>query len=112
MIDVLLGEDYFGYDLKVAIVNRQEDRTTILRIREDGSHQWEIVPRDEPMLPTFRLPMDTGRAMLNALARHYHGADDARALRLDYDAERARVDKQGELIGEVLRTLAGARAAS
>lgn len=113
MIDVLLGEDYFGYELKVLVVNRQEGaRDTALRVLEDGRPEWKEIDPHEAVCPTFLLPYDTGRALLNALTRHYHGADDTRALRRDYDAERARVDKQGELIGDVLRTLAGVRTAS
>lgn len=36
---------------------------------------------------------EMARTLLAALLRHYNGADDARMLRKDYDAERARVDK-------------------
>lgn len=37
---------------------------------------------------------DTARALYAALAEHYgHNGHDTRALRRDYDAERARVDK-------------------
>lgn len=49
----------------------------------------------------LRLPEDDLRAIYEALADHFgHAGHDVRALRKDYDAERARVDKLiGNLIG-------------
>lgn len=41
----------------------------------------------------LRLTEDLARALLDGLTRWYHGAEDTRALRKDYDAERARVDR-------------------
>jgi hypothetical protein len=42
----------------------------------------------------LRLPDDVARALYEALADHYgHSGHDTRALRKDYEAERARVDK-------------------
>jgi hypothetical protein len=41
----------------------------------------------------LRLSDDDARALLAGLLSHYQGGDDLRALRRDYDAERARVDK-------------------
>jgi hypothetical protein len=61
-----------------------------------------------PIEPTMRLSDEYGRALLDALTRHYHGAEDTRALRRDYDAERARADRKDELIADTLRTLAQA----
>ena len=41
----------------------------------------------------LHLPNDVARALYEALADHYgHSGHDTRALRKDYDAERARVD--------------------
>jgi hypothetical protein len=53
----------------------------------------------EPNIRPLVLRDDMARALLVALLRHYNGADDARMLRKDYDAERARVDR---LIGALL----------
>lgn len=55
--------------------------------------------RTEPTIEPLRLYDDEGRVLLAALLRHYEGSDDTRALRKDYDAERARVDR---LIGALL----------
>jgi hypothetical protein len=42
----------------------------------------------------LRLPLDVARAMYEALADHFgHSGHDTRALRKDYEAERARVDR-------------------
>jgi L-asparaginase/Glu-tRNA(Gln) amidotransferase subunit D len=41
----------------------------------------------------LRLTDDDARALLAGLLAHYQGDDDLRALRRDYDAERARVDR-------------------
>lgn len=50
--------------------------------------------------PTLRLTSDMARALLDALVEHYGGHSNLLALRRDYDAERARVDKMiGHLIG-------------
>lgn len=113
MIEVLLGEDYWGHELKVMIVNRVEHGGDLaLQIGADGRQDWEPIDQEQLLRPTILLPHGCGRAMLDALTRHYHGADDARALRRDYEAERARVDRYAELCGDVLRTLTSARAAS
>lgn len=49
----------------------------------------------------LRLPEDDARALYEALAEHFgHAGHDIRALRKDYDAERARVDR---LIGAVIK---------
>ena len=65
-----------------------------------------VVP-DGVLAPTFSLPFDSGRALLEALTRHYNGAEDTRALRKDYDAERKRVDEQNRVIADIAQTLAG-----
>ena len=57
----------------------------------------EVEPCSE-VQPTFTLTDGEARALLEALTRHYHGAEDTRALRRDYDDERKRVDR---LIGDL-----------
>ena len=49
----------------------------------------ELFP-DEYVL---RLTGDEARALLESLIRYFHGAEDTRALRKDYDHEKQRVDK-------------------
>jgi hypothetical protein len=68
---------------------------------------WEAL--EEPAVevePSFTLPEDTGRGLLEALVRHYQGAEDTRALRQDYNAERKRVDELTKVLSDVTKTLA------
>ena len=51
----------------------------------------------------LRLSSDAAHAVLEGLTRHYHGAEDTRALRKDYDAERARVDNFLDVILQGMR---------
>ena len=55
----------------------------------------DLDPRQEaPDSAGLRLPEVLARALYEALADHFgHSGHDTRALRKDYDAERARVDK-------------------
>lgn len=51
-------------------------------------------PAEVPDVDPLKLPEDIARAMYEALAEHFgHSGHDTRALRKDYDAERARVDR-------------------
>jgi hypothetical protein len=79
-----------------------------LAVRRDGSGpsgvvlKWEQ-PTVEPVTEAGTVPdpatwlhlqEDDARAIYEALADHFgHAGHDTRALRKDYDAERARVDK-------------------
>lgn len=98
MIRAYIREDLAGMFLSIALI-REQDGTPrqILRILEGGDPttlRWEDLP-DPPapdVAPTLQLGDNEARALLEALARHYGGADDVRALRRDYDAERKRVD--------------------
>lgn len=50
----------------------------------------------------LHLPLDLARALYEGLADHFgHSGNDTRALRRDYDAERARVDKMLAALVEV-----------
>lgn len=95
MIEIAIQEGWQnGFATEIYITNKMPDVRSFLQ--PDGN--WVAVPVEEQMRrdgvkPTCRLPMEMGRELLEALMRHYHGADDARMLRKDYDAERARVDK-------------------
>jgi hypothetical protein len=111
MIQVYIGESYLHDSLDVYVIRKTDgDPRYILRMR-DGQRHWEVLPdgaavtneRDEP---TIELPMDVGHALLEALTRHYNGAEDTRALRRDYDAERKRVDQHAEVIADIARSLA------
>ncbi len=111
MIKAHLTEAPFGDSLQVFIVDRHEDGYQRILHMEGDAYQWEELPHahtaiTEPVEPTVTLPWDTGRALLDALTRHYQGAEDTRALRRDYDAERKRVDEQSRVIADIARALA------
>jgi hypothetical protein len=83
-------------------------RPRILRLGGDAFRvAWDEIPPDgEIVEPTLRLDDSSGRALLDALGRHYEGAEDTRALRRDYDAERKRNDKLTDAIIGIAQELA------
>lgn len=113
MIQVYIGESFYRNGLDVYVIRRIDgDPRYILRVGEDQFGQcWEPIPEGAPTTneaekPTFCIPAEAGHALLNALVRHYQGAEDTRALRRDYDAERKRVDHHVEVIADIARSLA------
>lgn len=113
MIQAYLTEGPFGDALQVFIIDRQEHAPKrLLQTVDDGrAMQWEELPAEgavisEPPIPTFTLPYDSGRALLEALVRHYNGAEDTRQLRKDYDAERKRVDLLANSLIDIARASA------
>jgi len=91
------GHGFMPDAVQIAIVNEfpgdVANSPSRMIARFDGDIlTWEQV---DPMVvtkPTLTLTDDMARALMEELTRHYHGADDSRALRRDYDAERKRVD--------------------
>jgi hypothetical protein len=56
--------------------------------------EYNTDPAVEPDAQPLRLSNEEARALYGALADHFgHNGTDTRALRQDYDAERARVDQ-------------------
>lgn len=109
MIKVYVSEpwsDLFG--LKVFVIDRHEGGPSrIFRPGGRGVMSWDGLPEDSREVePSFTLPEDTGRALLEALVRHYQGAEDTRMLRQDYNAERKRVDGLINALGDVVKQLA------
>lgn len=102
MIRAIAAPHSYGYGVAVCITTQPaEDHHGPARvlhlIREAGSEAAPIVAWDEAdpyagVVPTFVLGDDEARAVLDALTRYFSGAEDTRALRRDYDAERKRVD--------------------
>jgi hypothetical protein len=56
--------------------------------------------------PPLRIPTGMARALYDALDRHFGSGHEARQLRADYQAERARVDQLTTGMLDVLRALA------
>jgi hypothetical protein len=83
-------------------ISQQEVR--VIHFDEQGRTVWETI---DPMLsvePSMLLSNDFGRALLDALLRHYQGASDMHTLRSDYLHERGRVDKLTDVIGDIAKT--------
>lgn len=114
MIRAYIQESYIGLsNIHVLIVDHREGTTpVVMRVDEHGRTDWEHFEEAamEPPAPTLTLPHDTGRVLLEALTRHYQGAEDTRQLRLDYERERTRVDKHAEALADIARTLAAKEA--
>ena len=107
MINVHVTDGRFGDGIRVYIVHEVADGKFISR--PGCSPSLEKITDDVIDEPSIMLGGEEARAFLDALTRYYHGAEDTRALRRDYDAERARVDSQSHLIADILRQLAGSR---
>jgi hypothetical protein len=99
-IRVRVDENFATGGIDVWVVEKFDaGRRSLLR----PNGQWEIAAdlgaTQLTSDPSLRLPEYVGRPLLDALIRHYDGAEDTHNLRRDYDAERARVDR---LIGAFL----------
>lgn len=111
---VLQGH-FLGDTLQVYIVDHQDHGIRrLLQMSDNDGTRWVELERDDgtrtdDLAPTVQLPYDSGRTLLEALVRHYQGAEDTRQLRKDYDAERKRVDEQQKVIADIAKTLAGER---
>lgn len=84
------------------------NRPMILRLKRwDDDHptvgidSWEQVEPHERVEPTLRLSLEAAFALADALGDLRHGSGEVRALRTDYDAERARVDRLLETLSTV-----------
>lgn len=94
MIEIHIQEDFIPMGVRIYVTSKigsarsflQPDGTTWITVEMS-----EYALRDE-IKPTVTLPMGIAEEVLQALTRHYHGADDARMLRKDYNDERERVD--------------------
>lgn len=105
---VHITEGYFGDGIKVFVVRHlAHDDQQILRNTQDaGFTSWEHLEPNTDVDPTLTLNGEVGRALADALLRHYQGAEDMRSLRRDYDAALQRGDAQASVIADVVRTLA------
>jgi hypothetical protein len=85
-------------------------RVLRLGVAENGGFQtvtWEDFEPHASVEPTLRLGMHEALALAEALADLQHGTAEHRALRKDYDAERARVDKLIDTLSTVATESSG-----
>lgn len=111
MIDVRVSDRPEHRGVAIYVMRPAGDDTyMVLRPSDLGAWAWDPVAANvEPGSPTLLLTDDIARPLLDALLRHYAGAEDTRTLRRDYDAERARVDGLIETIKSSLFTPADIR---
>lgn len=94
-VRVQVLEDWAFFGVAVLIGQHDENGRRLATLKfNDGISSWEPPGKPGfPIEPTLRLDHEEANALLRALANHYQGVDDQRALRKDYDDERGRVDK-------------------
>jgi hypothetical protein len=109
MIRAYVTEDLLGMAVRISIVQQPDggNAASILRAHDDPARfRWEpIEDSSVEVQPTLTLQRDEARAMLDSLTRLFQGAEDTRALRKDYDAERARVDVLARALVDVTTNL-------
>jgi hypothetical protein len=100
VIRAQVHKDWASFGVTILLTDQLDDDTRPREIfhlisPEGGSPYFkrEEIDFGCPVQPTLVLQDDMARALLDALMHHYQGAEDTRAVRRDYDAERARVDK-------------------
>jgi hypothetical protein len=110
VIRAYVTDDFFGMGVKIGIIIDQENAPPMVGHFRDGRlSDWEVIePGAAVQVPTLTLGDPEARALLDGLTRHFHGAEDTRALRRDYDAERKRVDELTGHLAAIARTLATA----
>lgn len=100
--------DYARFGVAVTVVRRVENAAYMLVPGDEATFdEWRLLNPDVVAEgSTYRFPDDVATALLDALLDHYRGGHDARQLRKDYDAERARVDKLIDVLVTPVSTLA------
>jgi hypothetical protein len=101
VIHALISDEQMGLGVRIAIVNMPADGepgpAEVMHLVPFGdtiTDRWDQVQNGAVIEPT----------LLTSLGRHFDGAEDMRALRRDYDAERQRVDR---LTGALIQLAAG-----
>jgi hypothetical protein len=98
MIKAQIAGDFLSDGISVRILNESDSVRLVLVPGEDGYTRWEPFDPQQALSATapwltIRLPDEAGRALLDALLRHYQGASDMHTVRSDLLHERGRVDK-------------------
>jgi hypothetical protein len=116
LIRAITHPDHKTFGVMITVVEQADDASrpaSVLRLAAGGEtgtvrfSGWEPHERYAAVEPTLVLPEEVASALLDALNRHFHGVDDARALRRDLDGERNRADKLIDHLGAIARQLSG-----
>jgi hypothetical protein len=100
-LKVLISDNFaFASDaVAVAIIlQHNHDERSVMHVSPEGYTTWDNVDPLVANKPTFTLPNDAARALLDGLMRHYQGASDMHTVRRDLLHERGRVDKMLEAV--------------
>jgi hypothetical protein len=101
MIRAHVGDDVYGFSVKVAIVLEPEEDGApplIMRLGDGMCTAWEPVEEGVVTSPTLSLDPETARALMQGLLDHFHRGQDTRALRQDYQGICVRLDKLSEAV--------------
>jgi hypothetical protein len=113
MIRAYVSDQQWGMGVSIGLVQEQEnDRPQVMRLTDGQFASWETIEPGAVVSPTMTLDDAEARALLDGLMRHFHGAVETGALRKDYDAERARVDKLTDHLCYLAGKLAAAAGAA
>jgi hypothetical protein len=96
VIEARVSDDYMidGIAIWIALKHGPGDRRLLRLTPDPGVTSWEEhEPLAQAVPPTLKLPDEAARALLDALLRHYQGAEDLRTVRSDLLHERGRVDR-------------------
>ena len=89
-----INVDHMARGIKIIVLRRNGDEIRVLKDLggADRFPVWDFATPGTEAPAGIRIEDDVAKALLDALLDHYRGGHDARELRKDYDAERARVD--------------------
>lgn len=108
MTRVYITDDFATMGISIVIAREwngdfnNPPRRDIMHYGPSGVIEWEMAePGGIVQKPSLRMDEEVARALLDALTRHFHGSEDSRVLRKDYDDERKRVDRLTDAMMEI-----------
>ena len=95
-IRAFVKTDFARHGIAVSVVENRADGYAAMLVPGDET-SFDTWKKLDPAVivdgASYRFGEDVALALLDGLLEHFRGGHDARELRKDYDAERARVDK-------------------
>jgi hypothetical protein len=79
-----------------------ETEMMVAKVEEWGGLSWTPIDPMEGAPATLKISHEFGRALLDALLRHYQGSGDYHQLRKDYEHEQGRVDRLITVVSDSL----------
>lgn len=101
-VRIRIAQDWSADGIAVQIARRfSRDAIMVMHVGAGGWNTWDTSDPAILQEPSFRLPDDVGRALLDALTRHYQGASDTHTVREDMLHERKRVDDMLMIVSKI-----------